>query len=66
MEDKIVILGAGVSGNGTAILAKKHGYDVFVSDKSPIANGTKEHLINWELIGKKTLIHFLKCREQNI
>ena len=29
MVDKIVILGAGVSGNGTAILAKKHGYEVF-------------------------------------
>ena len=43
MVDKIVILGAGVSGNGTAILAKKHGYEVFVSDKSPIAEGTKEH-----------------------
>jgi UDP-N-acetylmuramoylalanine--D-glutamate ligase len=52
MAEKIVILGAGVSGNGTAILAKKHGYDVFVSDKSPIAEGTKEHFnklgINWE------------------
>ncbi len=52
MADKIVILGAGVSGNGTAILAKKHGYDVFVSDKSPIAEGTKEHFnklgIDWE------------------
>lgn len=52
MVDKIVILGAGVSGNGTAILAKKHGYEVFVSDKSPIAEGTKEHFnklgIDWE------------------
>jgi UDP-N-acetylmuramoylalanine--D-glutamate ligase len=52
MADKIVILGAGVSGNGTAILAKKHGYDVFVSDKSSIAEGTKEHFnklgIDWE------------------
>tara|TARA_A100001011_G_scaffold94810_1_gene99661 strand:- start:4369 stop:5706 length:1338 start_codon:yes stop_codon:yes gene_type:complete len=52
MEEKIVILGAGVSGNGTAILAKKHGYDVFVSDKAAIAEGTKEHFnelgIDWE------------------
>ena len=52
MEEKIVILGAGVSGNGTAILAKKHGYDVFVSDKAAIADGTKEHFnelgIDWE------------------
>ena len=52
MGDKIVILGAGVSGNGTAILAKKHGYDVFVSDKGLINQGTKEHFnelgIDWE------------------
>jgi UDP-N-acetylmuramoylalanine--D-glutamate ligase len=33
---KIVILGSGESGTGAAILAKRVGYDVFVSDKSPI------------------------------
>ena len=33
----IVILGAGESGVGSAILAQKHGYDVFVSDKGTIA-----------------------------
>lgn len=33
---KIVILGAGESGVGSAILAKKQGFDVFVSDKSEI------------------------------
>ena len=30
--DRLAILGAGESGVGTAILAKKQGYDVFVSD----------------------------------
>lgn len=32
MSKKIIILGAGESGVGSAILAKKQGYDVFVSD----------------------------------
>ena len=32
MSTKIVILGAGESGVGTALLAKQKGYDVFVSD----------------------------------
>lgn len=33
---KIVILGAGESGYGAAVLARKKGYDVFVSDSGPI------------------------------
>ena len=33
---KIVILGAGESGAGAAVLAKKKGFDVFVSDMSNI------------------------------
>jgi UDP-N-acetylmuramoylalanine--D-glutamate ligase len=32
MPEKIVILGAGESGVGSAILAQKHAFDVFVSD----------------------------------
>ncbi|MFM2268867.1 MAG: UDP-N-acetylmuramoyl-L-alanine--D-glutamate ligase [Bacteroidota bacterium] len=34
---KIIILGAGESGTGAALLAKAKGFDVFVSDKSAIA-----------------------------
>ncbi len=37
MNKRIVILGAGESGVGAAILAGKMGYDVFVSDFSPVA-----------------------------
>jgi UDP-N-acetylmuramoylalanine--D-glutamate ligase len=52
MRDKIVILGAGESGNGSAILAKKYGYHVFVSDKAAIDVETKHHFdqlgIDWE------------------
>jgi UDP-N-acetylmuramoylalanine--D-glutamate ligase len=36
MKNKIVILGAGESGAGSAVLAKKHGLDVFVSDSGQI------------------------------
>ena len=49
---RIVILGAGESGAGAAVLAKKQGFDVFVSDMSKIANRYKQMLddrhISWE------------------
>ncbi|MDP5078233.1 MAG: NAD(P)-binding protein, partial [Nonlabens sp.] len=31
--NRAVILGGGISGLGAALLAQKHGYDVFLSDK---------------------------------
>ena len=49
---KIVVLGAGESGVGAAILAKKKGFDVFVSDKSVVKGKYKKELddngIAWE------------------
>ncbi|ETD18859.1 MULTISPECIES: UDP-N-acetylmuramoyl-L-alanine--D-glutamate ligase [Prevotellaceae] len=49
---KIVILGAGESGAGAAVLAKKKGFEVFVSDTSIIKDKYKkqldEHAIEWE------------------
>jgi UDP-N-acetylmuramoylalanine--D-glutamate ligase len=42
---RLVVLGAGESGYGTAILAKQKGYDVFVSDKSTIAHKYEEALL---------------------
>jgi len=48
----IVILGAGESGVGSAILAQKKGFDVFVSDLSEIKDHYKaelnKHSIAWE------------------
>ncbi len=44
MSKKIVILGAGESGVGTALLAKQKGYDVFVSDGSAIKPNFKAEL----------------------
>ena len=42
---RLVILGGGESGVGTAILGKKKGYEVFVSDFGKIKNNYKEVLI---------------------
>jgi len=48
----IVVLGAGESGVGAAVLAKKQGLDVFVSDKGEIKENYKKvlshHEIQWE------------------
>ena len=48
----MVILGAGESGTGAAILAKKQGFEVFVSDMSVIKDKYKkllnDHNIDWE------------------
>lgn len=54
MEEKkyIVVLGAGESGVGAALLAKKEGFEVFVSDFGPISDHYKNDLeragINFE------------------
>jgi UDP-N-acetylmuramoylalanine--D-glutamate ligase len=45
MKKKIVILGAGESGVGTALLAQQKGYDVFVSDSSVIHPVFKNELL---------------------
>ena len=49
---RIVVLGAGESGAGAAVLAKKEGFDVFVSDMSAIKDRYKklmdDHDIAWE------------------
>lgn len=42
---RLVILGGGESGVGTAILGKKHGYEVFLSDFGKIKNNYKEVLL---------------------
>jgi UDP-N-acetylmuramoylalanine--D-glutamate ligase len=44
-KKRLVILGSGESGVGTAILAKKNGFDVFVSDKALIMDKYREQLM---------------------
>ncbi|MBA3706310.1 MAG: UDP-N-acetylmuramoyl-L-alanine--D-glutamate ligase [Bacteroidetes bacterium] len=52
MGGRLVILGGGESGVGTAVLAKKEGFDVFISDKGKIKDKYKDVLskygIKWE------------------
>ncbi|MDR0743365.1 MAG: UDP-N-acetylmuramoyl-L-alanine--D-glutamate ligase [Tannerella sp.] len=52
MSRRIVILGAGESGAGAAVLARKEGFDVFVSDASSIKPEYKkildDHAVAWE------------------
>ncbi len=51
-KQKIAILGAGESGVGTAILAKKQGFEVFVSDFGKVKEKYKKELnelgVTWE------------------
>lgn len=44
MSERVVILGAGESGTGAALLARAKGYDVFVSDQSMIKDKYKIEL----------------------
>ena len=66
MSKRIVVLGAGISGVGAAVLAKKKGFDVFVSDKGKITDDNKKVLLNneidWEE-GKHTLDKILIADE---
>ena len=66
MAKRIVILGAGESGTGAAVLAKKQGFDTFVSDMSCINEKYKKILnernIEWEE-GKHTESMILNADE---
>jgi len=50
VSKRIVILGSGESGVGSAVLAKQKGFDVFVSDKSLIKEKYKEQLIEEKIL----------------
>lgn len=66
MNKRIVILGSGESGVGSAILALAKGFDVFVSDKNTIQEKYKtqliEHQIDFEE-GTHTLEKILNAHE---
>ncbi len=46
---RLVVLGGGESGVGTALLGKKEGYDVFVSDKGHLEEKYREVLRHFEI-----------------
>ena len=64
--ERIVVLGAAESGAGAAVLAKKKGFDVFVSDMGKIKDKYKalldSHGIEWEE-GKHTEPLILNAKE---
>ena len=66
MAKRIVVLGAGISGVGAAVLAKQKGFDVFVSDKGIITDENKAVLLNNEIEwedGKHTYKQILNADE---
>ena len=46
---QIVVLGGGISGYGSAILAKKRGFDVLLSDAGHIAERFRARLDEWQV-----------------
>ena len=46
---RIVVLGGGISGYGSAILAKKCGHDVFLSDAGAISELYRQRLEQWDV-----------------
>ena len=65
MKKKLVVLGAGKSGYGAALLGKKEGYEVFLSEKNNVNKNTQELLfkekISWES-GQHTLDEMLDAQ----
>ena len=66
MKNSIVVIGGGESGVGSAFLANKNGYDVFLSEFNTIQKKYKKILennqINYEE-GGHTLAKFFNAKE---
>lgn len=58
---RMVILGAGESGVGAAILAKQQGYDVFVSDGGAIKENFREEMLQHNILFEEN-----KHTEENV
>ena len=65
MKEKIVILGAGESGLGTAILAKKQGFDVFVSEQGAINATAKKTFDELDVVWEEGMHSFSKMSNAN-
>lgn len=49
MKPKLIVLGAGESGVGAAVLGHKQGYQVFVTDSGSIKENFKEVLLHYQI-----------------
>ena len=63
---KVVILGAGESGNGAALLAQQQGYSVFVSDFGSIQERFKKELQQWGIAFEENGHDLEKVRSADI
>ena len=66
MSKRLVILGAGESGVGTALLAKQKGYEVFVSDGGAIKDNFQKELMDHGIAfesGKNSIDQILNADE---
>lgn len=64
--ERVVVLGGGESGVGSAVLAKVKGFDVFLSDSGKIKDDAKATLAKWEIEyeeGGHTLEKILNANE---
>ena len=64
--ERIVVLGGGESGVGAAVLAKKQGFEVFLSDTGVIREGAKNLLNDYSILfeeGGHTKRHILNAVE---
>lgn len=64
-KNKIAVLGAGESGTGAAVLAKKKGFEVFVSDNGTIKEKYKNVLKHFEIDFEENGHDFDKILEAN-
>lgn len=63
---RVVVLGGGESGVGSAVLAKVKGFDVFLSDSGKIKDDAKATLAKWEIEyeeGGHTMAKILNANE---
>lgn len=66
MQKRVVILGAGESGVGAALLAKRMGYEVFVSDGSSLKENYRNELLQAKIAfeeGEHTMARILQADE---
>ncbi|MFR9523015.1 MAG: UDP-N-acetylmuramoyl-L-alanine--D-glutamate ligase [Rikenellaceae bacterium] len=47
--ERVVVLGGGISGYGSAVLAKKEGFDVFLSDRGALGDDVIAKLEEWKV-----------------
>ena len=61
MNKKVVVLGAGESGVGAAVLSLKKGFDVFVSDMGNINQRYKDMLNQYGIQWEEAITSVDKC-----